>query len=203
MIGNDIIDLKYANFSAKHLTERYLDKVLTKSEKTLMQQAQDKVSFFWTCWALKESTYKITNKLSRVRKFNPRQYECQFSNNSSENSFAAKIETTLGTFQAEVESNEHCIHVLVNTDALAPIQCQVHKINVCNHQHQSQQARLLLKEMLSADMKCSKDLIELKNIDPWPGVWVKGRLIEELDLTISHHGHWVSVAYQVLSTRTT
>ena len=200
MIGNDIIDLKYAHSSPKHLTRRYLDKVLTSCEKVLMQQAPEKVSCFWTCWALKESAYKITNKLSGVRRFNPKQYKCRFSNDLSGKPFTAEVETTFGTFRAQVNLNEHYINVLANTELLTPVQKQVHKINTCDHQVQSQQARLLLKEMLSADMKYTKDLIELKNIDPWPSVWVKGRLMKDVDLTISHHGHWVSVAYQVLST---
>ena len=76
MIGNDIVDLALAKKESNWNRQRFLDKVFTPLEQKRIQNFKNPEHIVWQFWTMKESCYKIQNRKSGERIFNPIQYEC-------------------------------------------------------------------------------------------------------------------------------
>ena len=76
MIGNDIVDLALAKIQSNWKRVGYLDKIFTVSEKKLIQNSKNQEITVWELWSRKEAVYKIYNRLTNERVFNPLQIEC-------------------------------------------------------------------------------------------------------------------------------
>lgn len=76
MIGNDIIDLDLAKVESNWKRKGYIEKIFTASEQLLIGEAENPDIMVWALWSRKESAYKIYNRQTGVRKYNPMQFEC-------------------------------------------------------------------------------------------------------------------------------
>lgn len=76
MIGNDVVDLELAKTESNWLRKGFLDKIFTKNEQNLIQNSKNLEITVWNLWSRKEATYKIWNRESGIRKYNPIQFEC-------------------------------------------------------------------------------------------------------------------------------
>ena len=52
------------------------DKIFTKSEQNLIQNSENQEIAVWHLWSRKEAVYKIWNRETGIRKYNPIQFEC-------------------------------------------------------------------------------------------------------------------------------
>ena len=76
MIGNDLVDLKQAASDSNWHRKGYLDKLYTKEEQDLILNAAVPSSMLWLLWTMKEASYKIVNRLTGIRKYNPLSFTC-------------------------------------------------------------------------------------------------------------------------------
>ncbi len=76
MIGNDIVDLALARKESNWNRKGFLDKIFTLQEQLLINSSKNKEIMIWTLWSRKEAAYKIYNRLTGIRKYNPIQFEC-------------------------------------------------------------------------------------------------------------------------------
>lgn len=76
MIGNDVVDLKLANKQSNWHRNRFLDKIFTTAEKKLIKNSKNQEITVWNLWSRKEAVYKIWNRETGIRKYNPIQFEC-------------------------------------------------------------------------------------------------------------------------------
>lgn len=76
MIGNDVVDLKLARKESNWQRKGFLDKIFTKNEQFLIQKSKNQDITVWCLWSRKEAAYKIWNRETGIRKFNPIQFEC-------------------------------------------------------------------------------------------------------------------------------
>ena len=77
MIGNDIIDLTLARSQNKAGNRRFLSKVFTAEESSIITKDKDPELILWILWAMKESAYKAHQRvLGLPRKLNPKDFEC-------------------------------------------------------------------------------------------------------------------------------
>lgn len=76
MIGNDVVDLELAKTESNWQRKGFLDKIFTKNEQNLIQNSKNLEITVWNLWSRKEATYKIWNRESGIRKYNPIQFEC-------------------------------------------------------------------------------------------------------------------------------
>ena len=86
MIGNDIVDLHLANKESNWNRKGFLDKIYTKNEQKLILAAENPDLSVWNLWSRKEAAYKIYNRSTRIRAFNPNKFEClevSFNENES------------------------------------------------------------------------------------------------------------------------
>ena len=63
LLGNDVVDLSEPGMRGKWQHERFVARVFTTSEQTLIRSATHPDFLFWSLWAAKESAYKIISKL--------------------------------------------------------------------------------------------------------------------------------------------
>lgn len=76
MIGNDIVDLALALKESNWKRKGYLDKIFTKNEQLLIIKSDNPENMVWNLWSRKEAAYKIFNRNTGVRIYNPIQFEC-------------------------------------------------------------------------------------------------------------------------------
>ena len=86
MIGNDIVDLHLEKKESNWNRKGFLDKIYTKNEQKLILAAENPDLSVWNLWSRKEAAYKIYNRSTRIRAFNPTKLEClevSFNENES------------------------------------------------------------------------------------------------------------------------
>jgi phosphopantetheinyl transferase (holo-ACP synthase) len=76
MIGNDVVDLELSRKESNWQRKGFLDKIFTKKEQLLIQKSGNQEIAVWDLWSRKEAVYKIWNRETGIRKYNPIQFEC-------------------------------------------------------------------------------------------------------------------------------
>ena len=76
MIGNDIVDLQLAKRESNWRRKGFLDKIFTENEQIIIQNSSNQGIMVWNLWSRKEAAYKIYNRQTGIRSFNPIQFEC-------------------------------------------------------------------------------------------------------------------------------
>ena len=107
MIGNDVVDLQLAKKENNWQRKGFLDKIFTKNEQILIQKSSNREITIWNLWSRKEASYKIWNRKTGIRKYNPIQFEC-FDINSE----IGKVQFELITYFTKTEITSHLIHTI-------------------------------------------------------------------------------------------
>jgi phosphopantetheinyl transferase (holo-ACP synthase) len=76
MIGNDIVDLALAKKESNWKRKGFVDKIFTPQEQLLIKSSVNQQIIIWNLWSRKEAAYKIYNRQTGIRKYNPIQFEC-------------------------------------------------------------------------------------------------------------------------------
>jgi phosphopantetheinyl transferase (holo-ACP synthase) len=76
MIGNDIVDLTLALKQSNWKRKGFLNKIFTINEQLLIIKSDNPENMVWSLWSRKEAAYKIFNRNTGVRIYNPIQFEC-------------------------------------------------------------------------------------------------------------------------------
>jgi phosphopantetheinyl transferase (holo-ACP synthase) len=79
MIGNDIVDFKFASSLSGSRGSRWLTKVFTQHELDYITHDQLDAQMAWRLWSMKESAYKAHKQQNRQYLFNPIKIDCQIS----------------------------------------------------------------------------------------------------------------------------
>jgi phosphopantetheinyl transferase (holo-ACP synthase) len=76
MIGNDIVDLNLARKESNWQRKGFLDKIFTENEQVIINKSINPEHTVWELWSRKEAVYKIYNRQTQNRFFNPKKIEC-------------------------------------------------------------------------------------------------------------------------------
>lgn len=90
MIGNDIIDLDLAGRESNWQRRGFLEKIFTETEQELIFKHEVPEIMVWILWSMKESSYKVYNRLTARRAYIPQFFEC-FELDVRPNSAVGKI----------------------------------------------------------------------------------------------------------------
>lgn len=82
MIGNDIVDLKQAAKDSNWKRPRFLDKVFTQKEQSIISSSENKNQMVWLLWSMKEAAYKAYVREFKHRFINPKRIQCQLGLNN-------------------------------------------------------------------------------------------------------------------------
>lgn len=77
MIGNDIVDLKFAKPNSRWEEQRFLDKLFSSEEQEFILKDDLRFQNIWRLWSMKESAYKAVSRNQSIRMFNPKAFECK------------------------------------------------------------------------------------------------------------------------------
>jgi phosphopantetheinyl transferase (holo-ACP synthase) len=77
MLGNDLIDLQKAAIDSNWKRKGYLDKIFSQEEKLQILNSENPSTLVWLFWSMKEATYKIINRETGLRFYNPKAFSCK------------------------------------------------------------------------------------------------------------------------------
>jgi phosphopantetheinyl transferase (holo-ACP synthase) len=107
MIGNDIVDLALALKESNWRRKGYLNKIFTKHEQILIIKSDNPENMVWNLWSRKEAAYKIFNRNTGIRIYNPIQFEC-FDTDKS----IGKVMNNSVLYYTKTEINYDYIHTV-------------------------------------------------------------------------------------------
>lgn len=107
MIGNDIVDLELAKTQSNWKRKGYLDKIFTKNEQLLILNSVNPDETVWNLWSRKEAAYKIYNRISGIRIYNPLQFECF---DSEKLTGTVRFQDVI--YYTKTEINSHFVHTV-------------------------------------------------------------------------------------------
>lgn len=76
MIGNDVVDLALAKVESDWRRKGFLEKLFSDNEIQLIVTSENPELSVWNLWSRKEAAYKIFNRKTGNRRFNPKYFEC-------------------------------------------------------------------------------------------------------------------------------
>lgn len=106
MIGNDLVDLSLAKHAHRWERKGFLEKIFTENELHLVQSGPDLFTSLWWLWSQKEAVYKIVNRSSGRRWFNPHAFQVT--------GFGAESTVLFGT-------NQYCVRTYQQRDKIESI----------------------------------------------------------------------------------
>jgi len=81
MIGNDVIDLKLASVESDWRRKGFLAKLFSSQEIEIILSSETPDVAVWKLWSQKEAAYKIFNRKTGIRTFNPLYFKTSDSGN--------------------------------------------------------------------------------------------------------------------------
>ena len=76
MIGNDIIDIAQSRIESNWQRKGFIEKLFTADEQKLIENYAKPETMVWLLWSMKEAAYKIYNRETKIREFNPKKLSC-------------------------------------------------------------------------------------------------------------------------------
>ncbi|RZJ72743.1 4'-phosphopantetheinyl transferase superfamily protein [Flavobacterium sp.] len=110
MIGNDVVDLKAAKAQSDWRRKGFLEKLFLEPEIRLIQNSENPDISVWNLWSRKEAAYKIFNRQTGIRKFNPTFFACADLNPESNVRFGNEI------VYSKTEVNPEFVHTICVSD---------------------------------------------------------------------------------------
>ncbi|MCX2573115.1 4'-phosphopantetheinyl transferase family protein [Pedobacter sandarakinus] len=180
MLGNDIVDLSLAKTQSNWRRRGYLNKLFTATEQALIASAKDADLMVWLLWSMKESAYKIQNRNTGERLFNPIDFESSLALVTDEEArgqirYKGTIYCTKSTFKHD------CLHTVSIADALNFENLILHFL--VNHEN-----------YLNRFNNDHPFLRLFKDNDGLPKV-EHSTLNFCIDASVSHHGKYLAIAY--------
>ncbi len=92
MIGNDIVDLRFAREQSNWRRSGWLQKLFSDAEQHQILSSQNPHLQLWTFWSMKEAAYKVhQRRFSLLPKYNPMDFQCAIEGEVYVNNYAYKI----------------------------------------------------------------------------------------------------------------
>jgi len=107
MIGNDIVDLQHTLKVSDWQRPRFLDKVFTKAEQTIIFSSKNTTQTVWLLWSMKEAAYKLYVQEFGRRFFNPKTFQCELQSLTR-----GKVVTKQSNYITISEYNTEYIHTI-------------------------------------------------------------------------------------------
>ena len=126
MIGNDVVDLALAGKESNWKRKGFLQKIFTEKEQFQILNSENPEVKVWELWSRKEAAYKIFNRNSGIRLFNPKQFECSGDRgletvvfgNLSYFTHTIVDESAIYTIAVERKSDFNSVIILKNRDGI-------------------------------------------------------------------------------------
>lgn len=112
MIGNDVVDLDLARSQSVWVRKGFLEKLFLPQEQQLIWTAENPEQMVWNLWTRKEAAYKIFNRQTQIRAFNPLQFVCSIND-----TFEGTVTIQNQIYSTRTEIKESSMYTIAVSDA--------------------------------------------------------------------------------------
>jgi phosphopantetheinyl transferase (holo-ACP synthase) len=198
-----VVDLKEPANAGKSQDSRFLKKILTNAEIEFVLNAGNPDAALWSCWAGKETAYKVIKKSFPDATFLPRQWTVTFTETKSKYSDGEVIIPGNDRVYIRLFSNPHYVHC-VGADVLTVLDKLIWSVEALPEKEKINPSLYLhncLGQHLSKHFSLNFHHIKIKRtrengeLQP-PHVYVSGSKTD-IDISLSHDGRFV--AYTLMS----
>ena len=179
MIGNDLIDLSAASLESNWERKRYLEKTFSIKERSFILEQSDPNLFVWLFWSMKEASYKIIHRSTKIRTYNPWKYECSLVL-QNKNHIEGNVKFENKIFHLKSEINDQFIHSIA-----------VEQLNEVQRMQIHQSYNYLNKASFLSNC-LSEDEVFLKDQYGIPYIGNKKNDNKKM-ATLSHHGKGIAL----------
>lgn len=195
-IGNDVICLNLWNSSFQKANyERYITKVLNKSEYKILDYSDDVIYSLAIIWSCKESVFKILMKQNKVKAFNPKAIEVNFEYNINQRNsiFIAKSKAYGQSYYSEINVTPNLIHTVSFSDKKTDFVSNIIENNLPFQTNTNLTSELL--KAISYQYSYDINFTELKK-DEYniPHIFYNKKKTN-IDVSLSHDGKYFSYAF--------
>lgn len=209
-IGNDIVDLTHPDISEKHLNTRFLNRVLSASEKADLNTTHNTKKRLWMLWSGKEAAYKVLKKKRPELVFAHAKFVVSIDKEQSYGTVIFENEvlslrwiTSLDWIHcvAVIKSDEKYLEVFeYDIKELSQVSVSTEKFDIneleSTYSSQSAGVRNLAKSLLTKHFLEEAKIIRrplLKKFAP-PELYLSEISLKNWDISLSHDGRFVSCA---------
>jgi phosphopantetheinyl transferase (holo-ACP synthase) len=190
VVGNDIIDINETRRSSNWERPRFMQKIFTLKEQSIISISNDPFTTVWHLWSMKESAYKVFIQAGGNRFFNPTKIECRLD--SSKNG-QVKIDAITLRTNTSINSNFIFSTATINNPDIDTCIFQLTENN------SKQQSNFIHQQVLknfakNNSLNCAELLIQ-KTKTGVPTLYYKNKLLDK-SFSITHHGKYA--AYSIL-----
>ena len=179
MLGNDVIDLTLAKTQSNWTRRNYLSKIFSQQEQNIIYSSDNPELMVWLMWSMKEAAYKIVNRKTGLRFYDPKAFCCSFDLDGWQ--AKGSVEYLGEKFLTYSDVAQYYVHTLSITSAISFEKCRIIHAQNCsdyvtcfNHDH--------------TDLKLQR------NNSGLPEIYIK-RTMKQHIATTSHHGRFLFIAY--------
>lgn len=188
MIGNDIVDLKFAKCNSRWKEQRFSDKLFKSIELEFILKNEFRFLNIWRLWTMKESAYKIVSRTQNINKFNPKAFECDVVGDSF-----GLVTFRNQVFKTNTIIYNNYIYSTANTDANV-ISSMVFNLTEMESRAQSLEMKTICIDTFSKLKSIpTEGIIIKKNKLGVPQIFVDNRVQQEY-ISITHHGAFGGMA---------
>lgn len=179
MLGNDVVDLHLAGRENCWRRPNYLSKIFTPDEQQLVQGSDCPDLVVWLIWSMKEAAYKIVNRNTGIRFYDPKGFHCTFQIQDSK--CTGSVDYRNEKFITHSEITKHYVHTLSFKTNSDMEQC-------CVMQRQNS------SDYISCFNGRHKGLQLQRNNKGLPEIFI-GHTHSHHLASVSHHGQFLFIAY--------
>lgn len=179
MLGNDIVDLKFAKLHYNWRRKGYLNKIFSARELELINSSKSEDTMVWVLWSMKEAAYKCYNRSTSERLFNPQAFECALFS-SCNNSANGVVKRNGQSFFTKTEISKNYVHTLAYSGTLMLDYLSVH--------HHQNNAAYSVAFTHSTNCSLQKDRNHLPEV-------VDKKTQHKHIASISHDGRYLCIAF--------
>lgn len=179
MLGNDIVDLNLAKSVSNWRRKNFLSKIFTPEEQSMVWKAENPDVLVWLIWSMKESAYKIVNRISERRFYNPQAFFCNVILN--ETGARGTINYNGAEFLSSSEIRNDFIHTTaIQNDILFKNIDSVFRANQSDY--------------ISEFNRSQKELLLIKNQRNLPEIIHLQEKTKHV-ASVSHHGNYLAIVF--------
>lgn len=199
MIGNDVVDLADPETCAQQLHPRFDQRILNDQEQLLVKNAEDPHALRWTLWAAKEASYKRGRKLFPELGFSPRQFETQLKRNGDIQvehprlSSCVKIKLKGPYVHALALPNERCVSAQLTRMTNTTV--AISQLEIAPDTRPSQRMYRFAYQTLANQLQIQAHELRIIKHHRIPYLLDLHQQILG-DLSLSHHGRFLALAFQ-------
>ncbi|MEM6515182.1 MAG: 4'-phosphopantetheinyl transferase superfamily protein [Bacteroidota bacterium] len=192
MIGNDIVDLSFAEMSSNWKRPRFLEKIFTENERQIIFSSPDKHKIVWRLWSMKEAAYKAYRRDEANPFFNPKKLSCSLISES-----IGTVNVLGNHYETITEMTNEFVHSLAYQKAKKiHLKREIFELKSKQHQHQSDEVREKLRSTIWStftDNIRPEKLVINKAINGMPYLVLDKEKLDSI-VSLSHHGRFGAYA---------